>query len=57
MLHPVIARGIRFLLIVSGCIFASLMAMTVAGLVLIELNGGVVCTGIWNRFLAVSFSP
>lgn len=42
MLHPVIAKGIRFLLIVSGCIFAFLMAMTVAGLVLIELNGGVV---------------
>lgn len=40
MLHPAIAKGIRFLLIVSGCIFASLMAMTVAGLVLIELNGG-----------------
>lgn len=42
MIHPLILKGIRFLLIVSGCIFASLMAMTVAGLVLIELNGGVV---------------
>ena len=56
MLHPVIARGIRFLLIVSGCIFASLMAMTVAGLGVIELNGGVVSTGIWNRCWALSFS-
>ena len=42
MLHPLSLEGIRFLLIASGCIFASLMAMTVAGLVLIELNGGVV---------------
>ena len=42
MLHPAIVKGIRSLLIVSGGIFAFLMAMTAAGIVLIHLNGGVV---------------
>ena len=42
MLHPFIERSIHTLLTLSGIIFAGLMVLTVAGVVLIELNGGVV---------------
>ena len=42
MLHPFIERSIHALLTVSGLIFAGLMVLTVAGVVLIELNGGIV---------------
>ena len=42
MLHPFIERSIHALLTASGLIFAGLMVLTVAGVVLIELNGGIV---------------
>ena len=42
MFHPFIQKAIGTLLVVSGGIFASLMVLTVVGMVLIELNGGVV---------------
>ena len=42
MFHPFIQKAIGALLVVSGAIFASLMVLTVVGVVLIELNGGVV---------------
>ncbi len=42
MFHPFIQKAIGTLLVISGGIFASLMALTVVGVVLIELNGGVV---------------
>ena len=41
MFHPFIQKAIGTLLVISGAIFASLMALTVVGVVLIELNGGV----------------
>ena len=41
MFHPFIGRSIHALLTVSGIIFAGLMVLTVAGIMLIELNGGV----------------
>ena len=42
MFHPFIQKAIGTLLVISGAIFASLMVLTVVGVVLIELNGGVV---------------
>ena len=42
MFHPLIQKGIGTLLLISGMIFATLMILTVVGVVLIELNGGVV---------------
>lgn len=42
MFHPFIQKAIDTLLVISGAIFASLMVLTVVGVVLIELNGGVV---------------
>ena len=42
MFHPFIQKAIGALLVISGGIFASLMVLTVVGVVLIELNGGVV---------------
>ena len=42
MFHPFIQKAIGTLLVISGGIFASLMALTFVGVVLIELNGGVV---------------
>ena len=42
MFHPVIENAIKGLLLVSGSVFALLMGLTVVGVVLIWLNGGVV---------------
>ena len=42
MFHPVIENTIKGLLLVSGSVFALLMGLTVIGVVLIWLNGGVV---------------
>ena len=42
MFHPFIQKAIGTLLVISGGIFASLMVLTIVGVVLIELNGGVV---------------
>ena len=42
MFHPFIQKAIGILLVISGGIFASLMVLTVVGVVLIELNGGIV---------------
>ena len=42
MLHPAISKAIRYLLIASGTLFALLTAVTVMGVVLIVMNGGVV---------------
>lgn len=42
MFHSFIQKAIGTLLVISGGIFASLMVLTVVGVVLIELNGGVV---------------
>ena len=42
MFHPFIQKAIGTLLAISGAIFASLMVLTVVGVVLIELNGGIV---------------
>jgi hypothetical protein len=42
MLHPFIEKAIRYLLTASGIIFVGLMVLTGVGIVLIELNGGVV---------------
>jgi len=41
MFHPTISRIIKGLFLISGGIFAILMVLTVIGVVLIELNGGV----------------
>ena len=42
MFHSVIDKAIKGLLLVSGSVFALLMGLTVIGVVLIWLNGGVV---------------
>lgn len=42
VLSPILLQAARALLIVSGCIFLGLSLLTVLGVVLIELNGGVV---------------
>ena len=42
MFHPVIDKAIQGLLLMSGSVFALLMGLTVVGVVLIWLNGGVV---------------
>lgn len=42
MMHPYLKKGMTALLIVSGTIFAFLSMLTVAGMVLIGMNGGVV---------------
>lgn len=42
MFHPLIRKGIGGLLLLSGIIFAALMILTAVGVVLIELNGGIV---------------
>jgi len=41
MFHPTISKAIKGLLLISGSIFVVLMVLTVVGVVLIELNGGV----------------
>lgn len=42
MFHSFIQKAIGTLLVISGALFVSLMVLTVVGVVLIELNGGVV---------------
>ena len=42
MFHPYIAKGIRYLLIASGTLFAFLVGVTIVGIVLIIANGGTV---------------
>ncbi len=42
MFHPIIKTALRYLLIASGTLFTILMGVTVLGVILIEINGGVV---------------